>query len=322
MIEFNNLDNILNSYKNIIISAHVNPDGDAVAACTALALALNKLNKNICVLLEDYGNKYSFLPNQINICHNVDEMNNFKNELFISLDCGDKFRLGDFKNLFNKAIETVNIDHHITNDNFAKHNYVFEKSSTCEIIYELLIYLNIELDNNIAKALYTGIVYDTGGFRHSNTTSRTHQIVSELIKYEFPSSDIFKEMFDIRSYKSTKLLGRLLNKIEMLCNNQVAYSCINQHDLKEFDTDSSQTGGFIDYLRNIEGVKVAVFIYQSTDNSFKISMRSDGDINISKIATEFGGGGHLKACGCTLNGSELEVKQKILDKIKLQYDKL
>lgn len=315
-MEFYDLKNILNSVNNIIISAHVNPDADSVGSCTALALALKKLNKNIIITMEDYGTKYNFLNNSTFVSHNLEDISYFKNELFICLDCGDEQRIGIFKTLLENSKITVNIDHHISNTNFAQYNYVFEKSSSCEIVYELISYLNIELDDDIAKALYTGILADTGGFRHSNTTSSTHEIVAKLIKYNFLADEIYKELFDTNSYESIKLLGKALSATELFCDGKGAYSYITQNDMKQFNTDSSQLGGIIDNLKNIKGVVFAVFMYEKNENEFKVSMRSDGSIDICKIAVDFGGGGHFKACGCTINGKLDEVKNLILEKIK------
>lgn len=316
MIEFNNFKDILNSYNNVIISAHTNPDGDAISSCIALALGLKKIDKNVIVILEDYGERYDFLEKEDFIFHNLTDLNNFKNELFISLDCGDKLRLGEFFQLFNNAKVTINIDHHISNNNFADYNYVFEKSSTSEIIYELLNELNIDIDNSIAKAMYTGILYDTGGFKHSNATSRTYEVVSELIKYDFVPSEIYSKLFNTFSYEATKLLGVAINKIEMFFDNKVACSYITLNDMKQFNTDKSQLGGIIDNLKNIKDVEVAVFIYEKEYNQCKVSMRCDGEIDICKIAMEFGGGGHYKACGCTINAKIEDVKTLIIEKIK------
>lgn len=316
IFDFHKIKNILNDVNNIIISAHVNPDADSVGSCTALALALKKLNKNIVILMEDYGTKYDFLNNNIFMSHNLDDISNFQKDLFICLDCGDKERLGTFKTLLDNSNITINIDHHISNTNFAKYNYVFEKSSTCEIVYELILYLNIELDDNVAKALYTGILADTGGFRHSNTTSTTHEIVAKLIKYNFSADEIYKELFDTNSYESIKLLGQALIRTELFYDGKVAYSYITQNDIKQLNANTSQLGGIIDNLKNIKGVVVAVFIYEKNGNEFKVSMRSDGSVDICKIAISFGGGGHFKACGCTINGNSDEVKNLIFKKLE------
>lgn len=320
MTIFSDFQNILKSCNNITISAHVNPDGDAVASCIALGLALDKMGKDVVILLEDYGDRYSFLKSKGLIFNH--KVEGFKNELFVCLDCGDKSRLGKFVDVFDSAKITFNIDHHITNDKFAMYNYVFDKSSTCEIVYELLMHLGISLNDEIAKALYTGIAYDTGGFKYTNTTARTYEIAAELVEYDFSFTDIFKQMFDTRSYASTKLLGRALERAELFFKGKVAVSYLTLEDMNEFNADSTQAGGIIDHLRNIKGVHCSVFIYEKGIDEAKVSMRSDGTVNISKIASEFGGGGHLKACGCTIKATAQMSKQIIIDKIKSQLDNL
>ncbi len=315
MIEFD-----ISKYENIVISSHVNPDADSVGSCTALALALKKLNKNVVILLENYGNKYNFFNNKSFLMHNPNEMNNSACELFISLDCGDELRLGEFISVFNKAKTTINVDHHISNTNFADYNFVFNKSSTSEIIYEFIVQLNIELDKDIAKALYGGILADTGGFKFSNTTSRTHEIIAELIKFDISPTEIYQEIFNNHSYTSVKLLGRALDRIDLFFDGKVACSYITLEDLKEFNGDKTQLGNIIDNLINIKNVVIAIFIYEKDNNECKVSMRStNNNSNIYDLCIEFSGGGHIKACGCTINGKAEEVQSILLDKLNEKF---
>jgi phosphoesterase RecJ-like protein len=316
MKEFNDFGALLNSYDTIILSAHTNPDGDAVGSCIALAHALKAIGKNVAVFLEEYGDKYSFLNTGHFLYHTVEEIQQFANQLFVCLDCGDQLRLGEAIALFDKAQLTVNIDHHISNTHFAKHNYVFEKSSTCEIVYELIDTLNIPMTIDIAKALYTGIIYDTGGFKHSNTTSRTHEVVASLIKYDFSATEIYEKLFNERSYEATKLLARAIDQMELFFNKKIVYSYITEQDMKEFNADKTQVGAIVEQLKSIKGVACSIFIYENSTNECKISMRSDGTIDICSTAVKFGGGGHLKACGCTIHQNLETAKALILKDIE------
>lgn len=311
-----NLKKALDLYDNILISAHVNPDGDAVGSTTALAWALKKMGKNVIVLLEEYGDKYDFLKASEIIKHNTEDIDMSGPVLFLALDCGDKERLGNFVEEFDNASETVNIDHHMSNTEFAKYNYVYDKSSTCEIIYEILKEFEIELDGTIAKSLYMGILTDTGGFRHSNTTSRTHEVAAELLKEDFSHTELYEELFSNTAYEAMKILGRALEKMELFFDGQVSFSCITEKDMEELGADNTHLGIVIDKLKSIKGVRVAIFLSEKETEEIKVSMRADGTVDICKIAMEFGGGGHFRACGCSILDSMEKAKTIILDKIE------
>lgn len=311
-----NLKKALDLYDNILISAHVNPDGDAVGSTTALAWALKKMSKNVIVLLEEYGDKYDFLKASEIIKHNTEDIDMSGPVLFLALDCGDKERLGNFVEEFDNASETVNIDHHMSNTEFAKYNYVYDKSSTCEIIYEILKEFGIELDGTIAKSLYMGILTDTGGFRHSNTTSRTHEVAAELLKEDFSHTELYEELFSNTAYEAMKILGRALEKMELFFDGQVSFSCITEKDMEELGADNTHLGIVIDKLKSIKGVRVAIFLSEKETEEIKVSMRADGTVDICKIAMEFGGGGHFRACGCSILDSMEKAKTIILDKIE------
>lgn len=311
-----NLKKALDLYDNILISAHVNPDGDAVGSTTALAWALKKMGKNVIVLLEEYGDKYDFLKASEIIKHNTEDIDMSGPVLFLALDCGDKERLGNFVEEFDNASETVNIDHHMSNTEFAKYNYVYDKSSTCEIIYEILKEFGIELDGTIAKSLYMGILTDTGGFRHSNTTSRTHEVAAELLKEDFSHTELYEELFSNTAYEAMKILGRALEKMELFFDGQVSFSCITEKDMEELGADNTHLGIVIDKLKSIKGVRVAIFLSERGNEEIKVSMRADGTVDICKIAMEFGGGGHFRACGCSILDSMEKAKTIILDKIE------
>lgn len=313
MKAFNDLSAQLNSFNNIILSAHTNPDGDAIGACIALAHGLICIGKNVRVYLEEYGDKYNFLETSTFMCHDVTQIETFDNPLFISLDCGDALRLGEGINLFNTAPMTVNIDHHISNTKFAKLNYVFESSSTCEIVYDLIEFLNIPVNIEIAKALYTGIIYDTGGFKHSNTTSSTHRVVSKLMNYDFSTTDIYEKLFDERPIEAMKLLARAVDKMTFYNDKKIVISYITAEELEELNADKTHLGAIVEQLKGIKGVQASIFIYENKLDECKVSMRSNGAIDICSTAVKFGGGGHLKACGCTIHES-LEVAKQLIFK--------
>ncbi|WP_058485197.1 DHH family phosphoesterase [Defluviitalea phaphyphila] len=314
MINSNIIEQI-KKYNNIVLAAHVNPDGDAIGACTALALALSKIGKNPVILMDEYPEKYNFLHGREYI--HKEYINDEPLELFITLDCGDLERLGDYISYFRKAPITINIDHHITNTKYGHYNEVKkEASSTCEIIYEVIKSCEIPFDDKIASSLYTGIAFDTGGFKHSSTTSFTHEVISDLLKYKVNFTYIMNKLFYSRSLTSSRLLGLALSKIELLENDKLCFCDLSKKEMESLGATIDDVDGIIASMQNIEGVLVSVLIYEKDKNEIKVSFRSVGDKDVSKIAKMFNGGGHKNASGCTINKNLEAVKKEILKKIQ------
>ncbi|NLM13729.1 MAG: bifunctional oligoribonuclease/PAP phosphatase NrnA [Epulopiscium sp.] len=310
----NDLDIIqsLKKHTYIALSAHISPDGDAIGACTALAMALVKMNKHPVILMDEYPEKYNFLPGREYIFSTYPD--NVPLELFVALDCGDLQRLGKYVDYFEKALLTINIDHHISNPNYGDYNYVDSKaSSTCEIIYKIIKNSEIDIDDEIAASLYTGIAFDTGGFKHSSTTFLTHQIISDLMKYKIDFTGIMDKLFYSRTFESAKLLGLALNKMELHYNKQLCICDLSKQEMEEVGASVNDMEGIIASMKNIEGVLVAILIYEKNSNEIKVSFRSSGDKDVCRIAQIFQGGGHKKAAGCTLYTDLKNAKIKVLD---------
>ncbi len=298
---------------NIIIAGHMNPDGDAIGACFAFAYALQNMGKNPKILLEKPSSTYDFLPKPIEIIHEWDEDKIV--DLFIALDCADEQRLHYFKDVFYSANQTINIDHHRSNTQFADYNVVNEKvSSTCELIYDLFQEWKIPITSSMALCIYTGIVYDTGGFQHTSTTSRTHEIVSELLKHSINSSFVFHQLFYRRSYEKTKLLGMVLSRVSLYYNNKVSLSFATKEEMTDIGVKDAD--GIIPFLSDMEGISVAIFLYERNFNEIKVSLRSKYEVDVADIASRFSGGGHVKAAGCTIFGTVEEAKNLLLKALK------
>jgi phosphoesterase RecJ-like protein len=317
MNPMNDLDIIhsLKKYTHIAIAAHISPDGDAIGACVALALALVKMNKKPVILMDEYPEKYNFLPGRQYIYNTYP--NHVPLELFVALDCGDLQRLGKYIDDFEKAPLSLNIDHHISNPHYGDFSYVDpEASSTCEIIYKIIKEAEVPIDDEIATSLYTGIAFDTGGFKHSSTTSFTHQIISDLIKYNIDFTDILDKLFYSRSLESAKLLGYALYKMETLNDKQLCICDLSTKEMEELGASANDTEGIISFMKNIDGVLVAVLLYEKNANEIKVSFRASGDKDVCRIAQFFQGGGHKKAAGCTLHTDLKDAKTKILDTVQ------
>lgn len=290
--------------KKIGIGGHVRPDGDCVGSCTALYQYLQN-NKDefqieqVDLFLEPISPSFHMLVGVDQIIHSFNQEEMY--DVFISLDCGGLDRLGNVVKYFEAAKKTINIDHHISNQSFGTINFVVpDASSTCEVLFGLMDEDKITKD--IAMSLYVGVIHDTGVFKHSNTSRRTMEVAGALIEKGIDFSKLIDETFYTRSSQQNYILGRCLMESEMTLDNKIIYSSIDRETQTLYQALPSDLDGIIDQLRVVKGVEVAIFIYELEPGQFKISMRSNGVVNVSQIAVSFGGGGHVKAAGCTMKG--------------------
>lgn len=309
----------IQSSKKIAIAGHIRPDGDCVGSCCALYHYIkdNYLtdDKQVVVYMEGIAPQFYLLKGLSEFTANVNALQDC--DLFIALDCASIDRLGKAEEVFLRTDRTVLIDHHISNTAYAKTGIVdAEASSTCEVLYELMQPEKISLA--CAYALYLGIVHDTGVFKHSNTKRRTMEIAGLLLDKGVSSSQVIDGTFFEKSFLQTKLLGRCLMESELYLDNRVIVSVVSLELKKQFNAVSSDFDGVIDNLRVTRGIEVAVLITEEEEGKCKISMRSNHDVNVSAIAQSFGGGGHIKAAGCTLEGSTDVICEKILTAVSEQ----
>lgn len=317
--DFNLFKEKLKETKEIYLTAHVNPDGDSIGSVLALASLLkNGMKKQVNIIIEsDVSSSFKFLPEIDNIKNNSKDIDNI--DLLITLDCGNKDRLALDKRLVDSAKYIVNIDHHITNDLFGDINFVdTSASATGEVIYEMIKRLGYSISKDIATYLYVSISTDTGSFKYTNTTSRTHLIASKLLEKDIDLETINIELYQNRSLEKTKLLMEAVKNLTLLKDNTVGVVAIDQDVLEENDASIQDTDIIVDFIRNIDIVNLACLIRPIDENSSKASLRSKKDIDVSKIALTFGGGGHAKAAGCTINANVKEAKDIIIKEI-LKY---
>lgn len=317
------LEQELTRAKKIAIAGHIRPDGDCIGSCTALYQYLveckTELNiEQIDVYLENFGQEYNILSGTDIIRHSYDYDDSY--DVLISLDCSSLDRLGNALKYFNLAKKTICIDHHITNDNFADVNLVVpDASSTCEVLYDLL--LDSRITREIAMSLYTGIVHDTGIFRHNSTSGKTMEIAASLIRKGIDFTRLIDETFIQKTYNQMQIMGRALMESMLYMDGKLIVSSINLDTMKLFGVTNTDLDGIIDQLRTVRGVEVALFIYETDDGGNKISLRSNGIVNVSDIAKHFGGGGHIKAAGCNMKGTVNEVIAEIIPHIEAQLAK-
>ena len=308
----------LKEAKSIAISGHIRPDGDCVGSCMGLYLYLTKEmpDSDVDVFLEKPSDVFNCIQGVDAIkdaaCYQEAEY-----DVFITLDCS-KDRLGDAEVIFDHAKKTINIDHHISNSGCGDVNYLrADASSASELVYELL---DVEkLDVEIAKALYIGIIHDTGVFQYSNTAPATLIAASELIKFGFDFPKIIEETFYEKTFVQNQILGRALLESILFMDGKCIVAVISKKMMDFYGVTGKDLDGIINQMRNTKGVECAIFLYELDNLEYKVSMRSGGQINVSSIAQFFGGGGHVRAAGCTVKGTAHDVINNISAQIELQY---
>ena len=306
--------------RSIVISGHIRPDGDCIGSCMAMYLYLKKAlaDAEITVCLE----KPADIFNCIKDIEKIDSRFSAKTpDVFIALDC-ESSRLGEAEALFEKAKKRINIDHHVSNKlGCGDVNYVMPGlSSTAELVYELID--KSYMDEELAKAIYIGIIHDTGIFKYSNTSPKTMQIAADLLEYEFDFPAIIDETFYEKTYVQNQLLGRALLESIMFMDGKCIVSAINQKILSFYNAKPGDLDGIINQLRIIKGVECAIFMYETGNQEYKVSLRSCNYIDVSKVASYFGGGGHVRAAGCNMSGTFHDVVNNISKQIERQMKSL
>jgi len=240
-------------------------------------------------------------------------------DLFFSLDCSDTDRLHDFKGYFEEAKYKICVDHHFTNEGFGDLRFIVpDASSTCEVLFDMFDWDKISLE--CAQDLYMGIVHDTGVFKHTNTTRKTMETAGALLEKGIHSEDIIDRTFYKKSYVQNQILGRALMESIVLLHGKVIFSIVRKRDFDFYGIDSSDLDGIIDQLRVTDGIECAILLYEKEDGNYKVSMRSNDAVDVSAIAKIFGGGGHIKAAGCTVHGQPRDIVMNITHMVEHQLN--
>jgi phosphoesterase RecJ-like protein len=304
-----NLKQLLSTPKHIVIVPHKNPDGDAIGSTLGLYHYLKKQHHHVIAIApNDYPNFLKWMPAESDILKydsNTEKANEWieKADLIFTLDFNALNRIGDMEVpvTHSKAIKIM-IDHHPQPDNYAVYAYSDEKmSSTSEMIFNLIEMLGgvDHIDSNIATCLYTGIMTDTGSFKFSCTTTRTHEIIGTLIAKGANNAQIHNNVYDTFSYNQLQLLGCALKNLNVLPEYKTAYLTLSQEELNTFNFKKGDTEGFVNYGLALESIVFSViFIENQQDNIVKISLRSKGNFSVNEFArAHFEGGGHINAAG-------------------------
>lgn len=299
-----------------MVTSHTDPDGDAVGSAFALSFALRNLGKDSVVYLKDkVPYRYEFLPPPARLVSEIPEK---QFDAIFAVDCGDFFRIGnDYEKLKGKG-PIVNIDHHGTNESFGLINIVDERaSSTAEIIYTILKSLGVKIDFDIAINIYTAVMTDTGSFRYASTNSRAFVICEEMTHFGVIPSYVAGNVYESHPKERFLLLCLALGTLETHYNCRLALMYVTDEMFRQTGGSRELTEGFVEFLKEMKGVEVALVARQIDRNRYRISMRSKGEIDISSAARRFGGGGHKNAAGCTIEASADEVKKMLIEAVPL-----
>ena len=315
----NKLAELLEGKTSVAIGGHVRPDGDCVGACMGLYQYLRDNYRDIetDVYLEEIPSHFSFVEGTGDIRHQVEPGKTY--DLFICLDCGDAERQGFSRPLFESAGQTFCVDHHISNQAFADENYIVpDASSTSELVFRLLDCGRIT--RGIAEALYIGIVHDTGVFQYSCAGPETFRTAAALLEKGVDAPSIIERTYYEKSYAQNQILGRALLESIVFMHGQCIFSSVSQAVMRFYGVTPKELDGIVSQLRITKGVEVAIFLYEQEPNVYKVSLRSKEKVDVSRVAAYFGGGGHVKAAGCTMPGTVHDVINNLARQIAPQLE--
>lgn len=300
-------------HDSFLVASHIGPDLDAISSSLVMGLLLKAMGKKVTIINEDaVPERYRFAP-RTHMMRQVERIRRKGNhDVLIAVDCGDKKRIGTVNDYW-KGDTIINIDHHVTNTRFGDVNLVISTaSSTAEIIYELILKSGVSLTKDMAHLLYLGILTDTGSFRYESTTARTHVIASDLMRFNIPVNAYYQKIYETTPLDDMRLFMKLMNGVEYLYKGRVAVVTITKSMLKKFSEVFDLKEMMFSVLRSIEGVDVVVVVTEVSTKETRVNFRSQSRVDVSKIAAGFGGGGHKKASGCTVDASLAQAKRKVM----------
>lgn len=306
----------LTGVKTVAIAGHIRPDGDCIGSCMGMYLYLKENYPDIetDIYLEQPREGFSYISHLEDIKTACTEEKIY--DLFITLDASTSDRIGVAQKLFRKAKRRICIDHHVSNPGFADKDIICPQiGSASEVLYHLLE--EEKITKPIAEAIYTGMAHDTGVFRYSCTTPDTMRIAAKLMEKGIDFSSIIDQSFCEKSYVQNQILGRCLMESIQVLHGKCIVGCLRRKDLEFYGVEPKDLDGIVEQLRVTRGAEVAVFLYELKTQEFKVSLRSKGSVDVNRVAVYFSGGGHVRAAGCTMQGSVYDV----INNLTLQIEK-
>lgn len=304
---------VIKKNKSFLISTHTNPDPDALCSELVLALYLRSLKKKVIIVNEGkVPLRYRFLPG----VQHIQVFNPHKHPHFqvgIIVDCGDLNRMGRVNQLFRGHKTIINIDHHVTNDRFGDYHLIdSQASSTAEVLYHLLLKSHFKLNKTVALLLYLGIMTDTGSFRYENTTSLTHKIVADLLQFKFSVAYLYRKLYENIPLYDIKAFIQAMEGMKVFQSGKIICVNLSKKDYAQFSQHFDLRDAIFKFLRAIQEVEVVMILSQVGKHKTRVNLRSTGKVDVAKLASFFGGGGHKRASGCLVDANILKTQKRLL----------
>jgi phosphoesterase RecJ-like protein len=301
---------VIRSNSSFLITTHEGPDGDAIGSSLALASFLRKIGKDVTVHYQDaVPDLYAFLPGTDTVLQNIPDRHF---DVSFVLDIGERKRAGKEFCDFTRVTTTVNLDHHLSCDNFADFNLIdSQAAATGILVFRIATAYGYIFDRDTALCIYTAVITDTGSFRYSNANREAFTVAGEMIECGVNAWDVAEQLYENQPRKRLELLAQCLPTLDVFKDGLAASVTVTCDMYAACGADAELTDGFVNYPRSIRGVEVAVFFRQLDDKKFKVGFRSKGKVNVAAFSAALGGGGHHNAAGCTVNGTLEEVKAQV-----------
>ena len=310
-IGFSEAETFLRNCEDAVIITHQNPDGDCIGAGFGLKDILDSLGKRSRVVCSDeFPKRYDFLTN-------TGCGEDFEPKSIIAVDVADTKLMGKYKEIYGDKVQLC-IDHHISNKDYAQQTLLRgNATAACEVIYDLALYMKLQISRHCAMCLYTGIATDSGCFKYDCTTPRAHEIAAEMMKrFDINFARINRYMFDVKSVGRIRLETKVNALMESYLDGKLTIAAVTQDMMKEMGVSMDELEGFAPLTIQLEDTEVGILLRQREDGVFKCSFRSANDVNVSEICQTLGGGGHAKAAGCTVSGTLDEAKQLLVETVR------
>lgn len=309
---FGNLADELRKASEVALFSHVSPDGDCLGSMLAIGLALEQMGKRVEFYNPDpVPQNLTFLPGAARIKPWRTGM--LLPSVLLFVDCADLQRADIPSGEIPNQAVCLNLDHHISNQNFGQVNWVDpEAAASGELAYDLILSLGVQLNLEMAENLYTAVLTDTGSFQYGNTTARTHGVAAALLELGIDFVRIHHQIFDQKPLAQVRLLEKALSSLELFADGNLGMMVLSLTDFSSSGAEDSLSEGLVNHARSIERVEAAALLREVGTGKVKVSLRSNLWLDVNAIASQFGGGGHKRAAGCTLPASLAEAKAKIL----------
>lgn len=307
----------IEQHDHFLVVSHVNPDGDAASSTFAMGWLLDHLGKTFTMVNENaIPEKFAYMwgYDRLVALANLPDTNTFR--AVISVDCADESRMGLVRERFSPNVPLLNIDHHPTNDYFGEAQLIREDAAaTVELLFDLAVQLNIPMTKELADCIYTGLLTDTGGFRYSNTSPEVMRIASDLLQHGVQGYQLAEALLEKITRTHIAVLQKALGTLSFAFDHKVSWISVSLEAIRTTNATPDDLEGLIQYPRNIEGVEVGLLFKQVDSDKVKVSFRSAGSVDVAQVAKSFGGGGHVRASGCTMEGELNQVVEQVVAEV-------